>query len=97
MLCGRDGCQAIALALVPLCGAAMIAPTQIDLLELDIDLRLQVLWEALWQSELDPSELLVIATHMRAAYGHGYCDALREEQRGQLCIDNGFRIPLEGE
>jgi hypothetical protein len=67
------------------------APTRIDLLELDIDLRLSDLWrEAAGISEWS---LDVVAAFMRAAYGKGYCDALTEESPGSLCVDHGYRVP----
>ena len=53
-------------------------PSRIDLLELDIDLRLADLWrEAAGIAEWS---LEVVAAFMRAAYGKGYCDALTEER-----------------
>ena len=66
-------------------------PTRIDLLELDIDLRLA----DLWREAADVSEwnLEVMAAFMRAAYGKGYCDALTEDAPGSLCHDHGYRIP----
>ena len=30
---------------------------------------------------------------LRAAYGQGYTDALRESKRGQLCLDLGYAVP----
>ena len=59
-------------------------PSRIDLLELDIDLRLADLWrEAAGISEWS---LDVVAAFMRAAYGKGYCDALTEDLPGlALC------------
>ena len=53
----------------------------IDLLELDIDLRLTDLWR-----EADITENLDVASAflMRAAYGKGYCDALTEDAPGLL-------------
>jgi hypothetical protein len=66
-------------------------PSRIDLLELDIDLRLAALWrEAAGYSEWS---LELVAAFMRAAYGKAYCDALTEETPGQLCIDHGYRVP----
>ena len=67
------------------------SPTRIDLLELDIDLRLS----DLWREAVDVSEwsLEVVAAFIRAAYGKGYCDALTEEQPGSLCEEHGYRIP----
>ena len=66
-------------------------PTRIDLLELDIDLRLS----DLWREAVDVSEwsLEVVAAFIRAAYGKGYCDALTEESPGSLCVDHGYRMP----
>ena len=56
-------------------------PSRIDLLELDIDLRLADLWrEAAGISEWS---LDVVAAFMRAAYGKGYCDALTEDRPGR--------------
>ena len=67
------------------------APTRIDLLELDIDLRLADLWrEAASNGEWS---LEVVAAFMRAAYGKGYCDALTEDAPGSLCHEHGYRIP----
>ena len=66
-------------------------PTRIDLLELDIDLRIS----DLWREALDVSEwnLEVVAAFIRAAYGKGYCDALTEEFPGELCMEHGYRLP----
>jgi hypothetical protein len=66
-------------------------PTRIDLLELDIDLRLADLWRE--AAEIGEWNLDVVAAFMRAAYGKGYCDALTEENPGSLCHDHGYRIP----
>ena len=66
-------------------------PSRIDLLELDIDLRIT----ELWREAADVSEwnLEVVAAFIRAAYGKGYCDALTEESPGSLCLEHGYRIP----
>jgi hypothetical protein len=66
-------------------------PTRIDLLELDIDLRLS----DLWREAVDVSDwsLEVVAAFIRAAYGKGYCDSLTEESRGELCVEHGYRMP----
>jgi len=66
-------------------------PSRIDLLELDIDLRLT----DLWREAADVSEwnLEIVAAFMRAAYGKGYCDALTEDLPGALCHEHGYRIP----
>jgi hypothetical protein len=66
-------------------------PTRIELLELDIDLRLADLWsEACGVNEWS---LDVVAAFLRAAYGKGYCDALTEDAPGSLCRDHGYKIP----
>ena len=70
-------------------------PTRIDLLELDIDLRLADLWRE--AADVDDWNLDVVAAFMRAAYGKGYCDALTEEAPGSLCEDHGYRIPGRGQ
>ena len=66
-------------------------PSRIDLLELDIDLRLADLWRE--AAGIEEWSLEVVAAFMRAAYGKGYCDALTEESPGSLCADHGYRVP----
>ena len=66
-------------------------PSRIDLLELDIDLRLADLWRA--AGEIGEWNLDVVAAFIRAAYGKGYCDALTEESPGILCEQHGYRVP----
>jgi hypothetical protein len=66
-------------------------PSRIDLLELDIDLRLTDLWRE--AADVDEWNLEIVAAFMRAAYGKGYCDALTEDQPGSLCHDHGYQIP----
>jgi hypothetical protein len=66
-------------------------PSRIDLLELDIDLRLADLWRE--AGEISDWSIEVVAAFMRAAYGKGYCDALTEEDPGSLCVDHGYRVP----
>ena len=68
-----------------------VQPTRIDLLELDIDLRLSDLWRE--AGEISEWNIEVVAAFMRAAYGKGYCDALTEDAPGSLCHDHGYRIP----
>jgi hypothetical protein len=70
-------------------------PTRIDLLELDIDLRLADLWRE--AAEIGDWNLEVVAAFMRAAYGKGYCDALTEDAPGSLCVDHGYRVPTRQE
>jgi hypothetical protein len=67
------------------------SPSRIDLLELDIDLRLADLWrEAV---DVEEWSLEIVAAFIRAAYGKGYCDAFTEESPGSLCLDHGYRMP----
>ena len=66
-------------------------PSRIDLLELDIDLRLTDLWRE--AAEIEEWSLDVVAAFMRAAYGKGYCDALTEDDPGSLCVEHGYRVP----
>lgn len=68
-------------------------PSRIELLELDIDVRLADLWAE--ATDVGEWNLEVVAAFMRAAYGKGYCDALTEDDRGSLCRDHGYRIPLK--
>jgi hypothetical protein len=67
-------------------------PSRIDLLELDIDLRLSDLWRE--ASTITDWNLEVVAAFIRAAYGKGYCDALTEDSPGSLCHEHGYRIPM---
>ena len=66
-------------------------PSRIDLLELDIDLRLTDLWRE--AADITEWNLDVVAAFMRAAYGKGYCDALTEDPPGSLCVEHGYRVP----
>jgi hypothetical protein len=70
---------------------AQTQPTRLDLLELDIDLRLAELWAQ--AAETEEWDLDTVAAFMRAAYGQGYCDSLAEDRPGSLCIDHGYRVP----
>ena len=70
-------------------------PSRIDLLELDIDLRLADLWRE--AADIGEWNLAVVAAFMRAAYGKGYCDALTEDLPGSLCHEHGYRIPSRRE
>jgi len=65
--------------------------TRIDLLELDIDLRLTDLWRE--AADVTEWNLEVVAAFMRAAYGKGYCDSLTEDSPGTLCQEHGYEIP----
>ena len=83
----HDGCRPTGVLRFP----DMKQPTRIDLLELDIDLRLTDLWRE--AAEIEEWNLEVVAAFMRAAYGKGYCDALTEDAPGSLCRDHGYRVP----
>ena len=63
------------------------APSRIELLELDIDLRLADLWRE--AADIDEWNLDVVAAFMRAAYGKGYCDALTEDARARSASTTG--------
>lgn len=67
------------------------SPTRIELLELDIDLRLADLWRE--AADVSDWSLEIVAAFIRAAYGKGYCDALTEESPGSLCVEHGYRMP----
>lgn len=69
----------------------MEQPTRIDLLELDIDLRLTDLWRE--AADVTEWNLDVVSAFMRASYGKGYCDALTEESPGMLCQEHGYDVP----
>lgn len=67
------------------------SPTKIELLELDIDIRLADLWAE--AESISDWSLEKVAAFMRAAYGRGYCDSLTEERPGSLCLDHGYMVP----
>ena len=73
----------------------MLQPTRIDLLELDIDLRLTDLWRE--AADISEWNLEVVSAFMRAAYGKGYCDSLTEDAPGSLCLDHGYEVPSRSE
>src|SRR3712207_6851333 len=67
------------------CSSDLMAksPSRIDLLELDIDLRLADLWRE--AGEITEWSIDVVAAFMRAAYGKGYCDEIgRAACRGRV-------------
>ena len=71
------------------------SPSRIDLLELDIDLRLADLWRE--ADEVTEWNLEIVAAFIRAAYGKGYCDSLTEDDPGSLCIEHGYRVPARSD
>lgn len=70
----------------------MDGPSKIQLLEMDIDIRLAELWREV--ADIEEWSLEIVATFMRAAYGKGYCDAFTEESPGSLCNDHGYELPV---
>jgi hypothetical protein len=64
-----------------------------DNLAMAIDLRLADLWAEVFEVDPDKVDAELLGWFLRAAYGQGYTDALRETQRGQLCLDLGFAVP----
>lgn len=67
-------------------------PSAMDLLFLDIDLRLGAdTWADLWES--GPVDGDRVAALLRVAYGLGYTQALTEGVRGQLFRDHGLAVP----
>lgn len=55
----------------------------VELLELEVDVRLAALWAEL--ARFDELTLEVVAAFLRAAYAQGYCDVLAEDVPGELC------------
>lgn len=65
---------------------------KVERLELDIDCRLAGLWEDLAGVE-PPYDLNLIVRYMRAAYGLGYADAMRDPEPERFFHDNGYHCP----
>lgn len=59
-----------------------------------IDLRLADLWAEIFDLGDQPIDHELLGWLLRAAYGQGYTDALRETRRGQLCLDLGIACPI---
>jgi hypothetical protein len=64
-----------------------------DTLAMTIDVRLAELWAELFELRPEHLDMELLGWFLRAAYGQGYTDALRETQRGQLCLDLGYAVP----
>jgi hypothetical protein len=58
-----------------------------------IDLRLADIWGELFEVPPEKWDVELIGWFLRAAYGQGYCDALREPDAGSLCRELGYRLP----
>jgi hypothetical protein len=70
-------------------------PTKMDLLELDLDVRLSDLWADFADVADEEWTLELAAACMRAAYSFGYLAALVEDgngDRGKLHYDHGRRM-----
>ena len=50
-----------------------------------VDLRIADLWRELFEIPQERWDIDLIGWFLRTAYGQGYCDALQEAERGQLC------------
>ena len=50
-----------------------------------VDLRIADLWRELFAIPQERWDIDLIGWFLRTAYGQGYCDALQEAERGQLC------------
>ena len=64
-----------------------------DTLAMAIVVRLAELWAVLFELRPEHLDMELLGWFLRAAYGQGYTDALRETQRGQLCLDLGYAVP----
>lgn len=64
-------------------------------LEIDLDTRLTGLWLDLCEQDKRPEGLTIdfVAALMRAAYGKGYMDCLKEPVPGEVCRTHGYRVP----
>lgn len=69
-------------------------PTAHDLLGLELAIRMGELWALL--DTTDELTLGVVAAVMRAAYGQGYTDCLRDREPGSFLRALGFRVPAAG-
>lgn len=69
----------------------MSEPGRVELLELDVDIRIADIWRE--ADAIADWDLTHVAAFMRAAYGRGYSDGLLEPTRGLLCVDHGYRVP----
>jgi len=71
----------------------LMANERKDTLAMAIDVRLAELWAELFELRAEHLDMELLGWFLRAAYGQGYTDALRETQRGQLCLDLGYAVP----
>ena len=71
---------------------APLAPASRDQLASVLDGRLAEVWAELFQVPPEKWDHELIGWFLRAAFGQGYRDALREP-RGTLCGELGYRRP----
>ena len=62
-----------------------------DNLAMAIDLRLADLWADLFEAAPEGMDAELLGWFLRAAYGQGYCDALREPAGGTLTRELGYQ------
>jgi hypothetical protein len=55
-----------------------------------VDVRIADLWAELFEIPRSQWDHELIGWFLRTAYGQGYCDALRETERGRLCREVGL-------
>ena len=55
-----------------------------------VDVRIADLWAELFEIPRNQWDHELIGWFLRTAYGQGYCDALRETERGRLCREVGL-------
>jgi hypothetical protein len=67
-----------------------LQPSRIELVELDIDIRLADLWRE--ADDIGEWNLDASVAFMRAAYAKGYWDALAEDSPS-LLTEHGYRMP----
>lgn len=66
-------------------------PSRLELLELDIDTRIALLWEQI--GDVGKFDLDVMSKFMRAAYAFGYCDALKAPDPQAWLRSHGYLPP----
>jgi hypothetical protein len=66
-------------------------PERVELLELDVDVRLSSIWQEAFG--IDEWTLEQVAPFMRLAYARGHYDALTEPNPSEFYRVNGYREP----
>jgi hypothetical protein len=62
-----------------------------------LDLRLASIWSELFEVPQEQWTHDLIGWFLRAAYGQGYCDAIREPEAGALCRELGLSLTSDDE